>query len=432
MSAIGHGRREFDWDVWFGDLDSADYLTDVGKEAARRAITDFTAFFGRGWLSRAIEPGSDGAPVWILGRFAPLLALAPARRPALYIESIRWWASIQTLITASIDGLGAIRRDVRKDLSTHRLMHTLTQARLASIGEFLGATAVLEPGKSGGPGDVLLRWSGHDLFLEVVTFGPDENKEFEDRHHHRHFLHLIGLRPAAPVYGEGDIPSFLNKADEAAWIQATTDAAGRCAQTGKPVEIHGHDGTCLVVRPGEASPGTSTRGPYVESDDASRLIRILDRKGAQTRGAGIAWIWVEDFGGVHPISAFTRMSIDAKLDALTHLAAPVLTQRPHLAGITWSIAQRCSPPVPPDAQAQTLSGAALQRALPIDRVRESVILNRHLILPNQTARVVQLCDVEPRWLDWAIAQLGITGGVDALLAQRPPEAGSRLWVPTHL
>ena len=56
MSAIGHGHREFDWDVWFGDLDGADYLTEVGKEAARRAIKDFTAFFGRGWLNRAIEP----------------------------------------------------------------------------------------------------------------------------------------------------------------------------------------------------------------------------------------------------------------------------------------------------------------------------------------------------------------------------------------
>ena len=430
MSAVGHGDREFDWDVWFGDVDGADYLTEAGREAARRVIKDFTAFFGQRWLSRAIEPGPDGAPVWILGRFAPLLALTPARQPALYIESIRWWASIQTLINASVDGLGAVRRDVRRDLSTHRLMHTLTQARLASIGQYLGASTALEPGKSGGPGDVLLRWPGHDLFIEVVTFGPNENNEFEDRHHHRHFLHLIRLRPAAPAYWEGDIPGFLNSADEAAWMQATTNAADRCAHTGQQVEIPGRDGACLVVRPGEAPPGTSTRGPYVESDDGTRLARIIDRKGAQTRGAGIAWVWVEDYGGAHPLSAFTRMPVEAKLDALTDLAAPVLAQRPHLAGITWSTAQWCSP-VLPDPQAQTLSGTALQLAVPIDRVRQSVILNRRLILPNQTARVVQLCEAEPRWLDWAIAQLGIPGGVDILLTRRPPEASSRLWLPTR-
>ena len=123
------------------------------------------------------SPGQTGAPISILGRYAPLLALTPARRPALYIESIRWWASIQTLIEADVGGLTAVRRDARSDLSTHRLVHTLTQARLASIGMCTGAEVVLEPGKSGGPGDLLLRWAGQEVFLEVVTFGPDENNE---------------------------------------------------------------------------------------------------------------------------------------------------------------------------------------------------------------------------------------------------------------
>lgn len=429
LRAIGHGEREFGWAEWFGDVDGTSYLTDLGKAAARRAVTGFTSFFGPGWLSRAIEPGPDGAPVPILGRFAPLLALAPARRPARYVESIRWWASIQTLADAGAEGLAAVRRDVRKDLTAHRLVHTLTQARLASVGSYLGATVALEPGKAGGPGDVLLRWPGrHDLFIEVVTFGPDETSEFEDKHHERHFHHLLALRTAKPVHWDGDIPGFLNRTDEAAWIQATTAAAARCAQTGEAVEIPGRDGTCLVVRPGEAPPGTSTRGPYVESDDGTRLARVIDRKGAQTRGAGIAWIWVEDFGGVHPLSPFARMPISAKLDALAGLSRPVLAQRPHLAGITWSAAEWCDP-VLPDEQAQTLAGIALQRALPIDRVRQSVILNRRLILPDQTGRVVQLCEAEPRWLDWALAQLGIRGGAKALLNRPPPAPSTRLWVP---
>ena len=81
-------------------------------------------------------------------------------------------------------------------------------------------------------------------------------------------------------------------------------------------------------------------------------------------------------------------------------------------------------------QAQTDSGFALQRALPVDRVRQSIILNRRLILPDQTARVVQLCDAESRWLDWALARLGVTGGVDALLTQPPPVPQSRLWTPS--
>jgi hypothetical protein len=275
---------------------------------------------------------------------------------------------------------------------------------------------------------VLLSWPGRDVFFEVVTFGPDDLSGMQDKYRDQHFLHLLSLRPTKPIYWEGDIPGFLNKTDEAAWIQATTDAATRCTQTGEPMDIPGADGTCLIVRPGTAPPGTATKGPYVETDDGARLTRRLDRKGAQTRGAGIAWIWVEDYGGIHPLSDFAGMTLDAKLGALADLASPVLADRTYLAGITWSAAQWCSP-VLPDTQAEDLTGVALQRALPMERVRQSIVLNRRLILPGQTARVRQICDAEPRWLDWALAQLGITGGVNALLTQQTARPKSRLWVP---
>lgn len=430
LSAIGHGRAEFGWNEWFGDVDGADYLTGSGKEAARRAIADLSGFFGPGWLSRAIEPGPSGAPIPILGRYAPLLALTPARRAGRYVESIRWWASIQTLAEAGTGGLSAVRRDARHDLTAHRLVHTLTQARLASVGLYTGAEATLEPGKSGGPGDLLLRWRGHEVFLEVVTFGPDVASEAEDKHHERHFLHLLSLRPGEPIYWEGDIPGLLNPTDEAEWIRATNAAAARCEQTGEPVDIPGRDGTCLTVLSGSAPKGTSTRGPYLTSDDGSRLSRSIDRKGAQTRGAGIAWVWAEDFSGMHPVAPFTSMPIDAKLEALAELVRPILADRTHLAGIVWSSAQWHTQ-TPPDTQAHTPAGIGLQRALPIERVRQSVILNRRLILPDQTARMTQLCEAEPRWLNWALARLGIEGGIGTLLTQQqPPQiAKSRLWLP---
>jgi len=140
---------------------------------------------------------------------------------------------------------------------------------------------------------------------------------------------------------------------------------------------------------------------------------------------------VEDYGGIHPLSDFAGMAMDAKLRALADLAGPVLADRPHLAGITWSAAQWCSPGLP-DAQAEDLTGYALQRALPIERVRQSVVLNRRLILPGQTAKVLQICDAEPNWLDWALAQLGITGGVNTLLTQSPQGPNHACGFHNHL
>ena len=133
---------------------------------------------------------------------------------------------------------------------------------------------------------------------------------------------------------------------------------------------------------------------------------------------------------MHPVAPFTSMPIDAKLDALAELVRPILAERTHLAGIVWSSGQWRTQP-PPDAQAHTPAGIGLQRALPVERVRQSVILNRRLILPDQTARMAQLCEAEPRWLNWALNRLGITGGISALLTQQqPPRAAqSRLWLP---
>jgi hypothetical protein len=48
LSEIGHGEREFGWNEWFGDVDGAGYLTEGGRQVARRAITDLARFFGAG------------------------------------------------------------------------------------------------------------------------------------------------------------------------------------------------------------------------------------------------------------------------------------------------------------------------------------------------------------------------------------------------
>src|SRR5262249_13823019 len=163
-------------------------------------------------------------------------------------------------------------------------------------------------------GDVLLRSARGEMFFEIVTFGPDESREHEEGHQRRHWMHLAALaRP--PIYWEGYVPGYLNQANEAACLQVTTDAPAQRVQTRQPVEIPGPDGQQLVVRPGKPPPGTRTFGPQLDLDFSTRLARILDKKAAQTRGAGVAWIWVEDFGGVHALHPFSKLPLRSKIDA---------------------------------------------------------------------------------------------------------------------
>jgi hypothetical protein len=375
-----------------------------------------------------MQPGPSGAAIPTLGRYAPLLALAPDRKPGLYIETIRWWASIQTLVDRDSQGIASVRRDARNDIKAHRLFHTLAQARLASIGLHLGAAAELEPAKAGGPGDVILRIGGREVFLEIVTFGPDETVEFEDMHHHAHSAHLLQLCGTRDIFWEGDVPGFLNKHDETVWYAHTEAAAAECAATGEHVEVGGKDGTCLVVRPGKPPAGARTLGPYLESNDGIRLAKIISRKGVQTRGVGVAWVWVEDRGGIHPLSPFAGMDLSAKIDAMADVARPVLAEHHHLAGIAWSSAQQYRS-LPPDQQAENPVGAAVQRCLPFDHFRESLIIHRRLILPDQIRQIVRLCDAEAHWLDWALGRLGISDGYRSLLSEPRGASSSRLWTP---
>lgn len=424
-AAIDRGERPIDWEAWFGDVAGADYLTPAGKEVALRAVADLTAFFGEGWLDRALQPGAGGARIPGLGGSSPALALAAGRRAGAFIESVRWWASLQLMVQERVPGFEAVRRDARNDLTTQRLTHALVQARLAAIGAFLGATVRVEPEKAGGPGDVLMRAGGEDIFLEIVTFGPDNRRELDERHQHRHLMHLMALADTA-IYWKGYVPGYLSPAEEARWTSATADAAVQCARTGHPVEIPGPRGQVLAVRPGLAPAGTGLYGPDLALDFTDRLAHILDKKGAQTRGAGIAWIWIEDYGGIHAVHPFTARPLADKIGGLSGIAAGALEGRPHVAGIVWSATARCKQ-VPPDDQAQTWAGLAFQRGLPVEHVRQTVIAHRRLILPGQTAFLARVCDQEPGWLDWALHRLGVNGS--GSLLDQPPAKHDSLWTP---
>jgi hypothetical protein len=185
----------------------------------------------------------------------------------------------------------------------------------------------------------------------------------------------------------------------------------------------------LVVKPDPQDPGTGTHSGFINLDFSAKLADKLDRKGAQTHGAGVAWIWIEDYGGVHPVHPFTRSPLASKITELGDIVRPALAERLHVAGAVWSRAEACRPPLPPDETVRQERGLAFQRGLPIEHLRRSVVINRSLILPDQTRMLAQVCAREPAWLDWALKRLGIEGGACSLLRQSPQARPSLLWTP---
>ncbi|MBT3153163.1 hypothetical protein HTV45_20215 [Streptomyces sp. CHD11] len=376
---------------------------------------------------RAIDQGRASDTFVGLGKAAPVLQIFNGAAPGAWVEAVRWWATYAYLQAAGVPGLASVRRDARCDVTLSRFLHTQTQARLALMGATRGLPVRLEPAKaSGGPGDVRIG----PAFIEVVTFAEDQKFQDYERFRQNCQRHLLALDRDCTIYWEGDLPERLND-DFETWKKRTEEAAQQCAASGAAVDVLSSAGRRLTVHPGTAPQGTTVTGDTVESDQGRRLLSKVCDKCAKTQGAGTAWIWVEDHSGLfHFPTPFAGMSLAAKTDALAELLGPLLEEYVHVAGIIVSNAARRRLPLPPDEDAPRPAAQGFRRGLPLDRVRETIVIPRRILLPDQTSLIARMCDGEATTLDWALGQLNVPGGVTSLLADSStPHRDSPLWTP---
>ncbi|GAA5210605.1 hypothetical protein [Streptomyces thinghirensis] len=430
--AIDQGLRAIDWEAWFGCPEGADYLSPAGHEVTTRAVAGLTAFFDSRWLPKAVTPfrnsGRASDTFVGLGKAAPVLQIINGAAPGAWVEAVRWWAAYAYLQAAGVPGLASLRRDARRDVTLSRFLHTQTQARLALMGATRGLPVELEPAKaSGGPGDVRIG----PAFIEVVTFAEDQKFQDYERFRQNCGRHLLALDRDCTIYWEGDLPERLNDDDFETWKKRTVEAAQQCAASGAAVDVLSSTGRRLTVHPGTAPQGTNVTGDTVESDQGRRLLSKVRDKCAKTQGAGTAWIWVEDHSGLfHFPTPFAGMSLAAKTDALAELLGPLLEEYVHVAGIIVSNAALRRLPLPPDEDTPRPAAQGFRRGLPLDRVRETIVVPRRIILPDQTSLIARMCDGEATTLDWALGQLDVPGGVTSLLADSStPRRDSPLWTP---
>ncbi|MEU5920895.1 hypothetical protein [Streptomyces sp. NPDC047141] len=430
--AIEQGHRAIDWEAWFGAPEGADYLTPAGHAVTKRAVAGLTTFFDSRWLPKAVTPspasGKDSDTFLGLGRSSPVLQILNGAAPGAWVEAVRWWTAYAHLEEAGVPGLASVRRDARRDVTQSRFLHTQTQARLALMGANRGQPVVLEPTKAnGGPGDVRIG----PVFIEVVTFAEDQKFQEYEKFRQKCRMHLFALDRGRTIHWEGDLPELLSGGDFETWQNRTEEAAQQCEASGSAVEVLSNAGRRLTAHPGLAPQGTTLSGDTVESDQGRRLLGKVRGKCTKTVGAGTAWIWVEDHSGLfHLPTPFAEMSLAAKTDALADLFGPLLAEYTHVAGIVISNVARRRLPLPPNADAPRPAAQGFRRGLPLDRVRETIVVPRRILLPEQTALIARMCDAEADAPDWALERLYVPGGVTSLLNNSPTlSRDSPLWTP---
>ncbi len=195
------GRRQLDWAMAMGDPAEADYLTEIGRSVARRMISDLEAFFGVGWLHKAVHPG----PARRGPTMGPYFAALAGRSG--FVEAVGLWARIQLLVTLQAKGIGLLRNNLRRNPVADEFRHHLTLARLANQASHAGARIELEPGKpKGGPGDLLATRGGSSVFVEVKNLSGGRDFLTYDRTTTQATSLLRNLEYRHDVHWNGNIP----------------------------------------------------------------------------------------------------------------------------------------------------------------------------------------------------------------------------------
>jgi hypothetical protein len=114
------------------------------KAATTWAIDVLQSTLGDGWAIKA-STRTPASPVWSVLVSAMTHTVAAS-------ELLEWALRLQLL--ADVDGAGDVRRDLSRDVSVGRGLHTQLQLELAGHAHRLGWPIRLEPSGGASPGDV--------------------------------------------------------------------------------------------------------------------------------------------------------------------------------------------------------------------------------------------------------------------------------------
>ena len=150
------------------------------------------------------------------------------------------------------------------------------------------------------------------------------------------------------------------------------------------------------------------RGGLETSKGWPRVESRLTQKATQAARAGGGWLRVDLMDGTWQFTPWARASLRAKVDQISALLQPLLSQINGIAGLVLS-SGACV------AQGQFYGESArtedrcygFVRPLPGARVRETVIVPVTAQGRGEADAWAELYNTEDSWLDWALDQVGL-------------------------
>jgi len=356
--------------------------------AGRWAISRLRQVLGEGWLPRAIERADEGYPLALLDTGSHLLALAEVLEWALHLELIM-----------DMDGRGKALRDLRRDPSLRRLLHSQAQLLLAGLARRLNWQVALETTREGQPpADVEILTPTGTLNVEtrVLTQSDEARREHAAMNQTSEWLLSLGWKHSIWIGGKlHRHPTERQQEEIAEMVQDNAPAVHRGA-------------TVKLSMPGielEFAPtGNATNPLHSPSTDENlfrRMVGVIAEKAEKMSRSGAGWLHLTTLTGLWAFTPWAQSPLEEQLATMTAALETALGEnKPD--GIVLCSAAGMNRSGITDQSVITENGIALRRVVNPVRTRGTLIMSLNSNGQAALSSWQALAEAETDWLDWAL------------------------------
>ena len=364
------------------------------------AIDQLRAVLGEAWPAKAAR---DEVPPW------PGLA-AIGSQTLGFADALEW--ALRLRLTGDVEGSADVRRDLARDVTVGRALHSGLQLEVAGLARRLGWGVRLEPSNAATPGDVALETpTAGTIVVETRALTEKLRTRAERAAISRLTDHLTLAARARGLWLAGQIlrmptPEEVGKIER--WV-AAADGPGRLA---------GVDDVSLYLVRRDDAVGHALRSPAVTDELLPRMAGVMAAKTRQMRGSGAGWLRMTAFTGLWPFTQWGRAPLADKLPSMA--GALRATLGGHVPdGIVLSSAAGLGGGTPDETVAAP-QGTAVRRLIAPARARETLIMPFSRRGHDTAAYWLELADAEQDWLDWALVDAGLRPLAETFALDAPP------------
>ncbi|MFI4989789.1 MAG: hypothetical protein ACHQHO_02580 [Solirubrobacterales bacterium] len=308
------------------------------------------------------------------------------------------WA-LRLELSMGLDGRAKALRDIRRDPSPRRLLHSRAQIVLAGLACRLGWPVALETRREGRPpADVEIEAPTGVLNVEVRVLTQSDDARTRRVAAQRTSDWLFELGCNTGVWISGNVqrhpPEYQRQE-----IERIVEDHVSVVRDGTPVELS-MPGIELELSPrGMASQ--SLCGPTIKEDLFGRMIGAIAEKAERMRSSGARWLHLTTLTGLWAFTPWAQSPLGDQLAVMTAALEDALGKdKPD--GIVLCSAAGMNQSGIENESVVTKTGIALKRPISPARVRGTIIMSFNptgqAALPSWQA----LADSEADWLDWAL------------------------------